>query len=42
MEHIQGYILREESKQYSQQREEDYSSPEMTRKGLWAQGESAE
>lgn len=34
MEQIQGYILGEESKQYSQQREEDYPSTEMTRKGL--------
>lgn len=42
MEQIQGYILREESKQYYQQREEDYPSTAMTRKGLWAQGESAE
>lgn len=31
---IQGYILREESKQYSRQRKEDYPSTEMTRKGL--------
>lgn len=32
MEQIQGYILREESKQYSQQREEDYPSTGMIRK----------
>lgn len=32
MEQIQGYILREESKQYYQQREEDYPSTAMTRK----------
>lgn len=34
MEQSQGYILREKSKLYCQQREEDCLSPDKTSKGL--------